>query len=63
MPTLLITGEESPEFLRNDIETLKNVLPDARALILEGQQHVADVLVPEVFAMHMLAFLRRDDDA
>jgi pimeloyl-ACP methyl ester carboxylesterase len=33
-------------------------LPDARIVVLEGQEHVADVLVPEVFARHLLAFLR-----
>jgi hypothetical protein len=26
------------------------VLPDARIIVLEGQQHVADVLVPDVVA-------------
>jgi hypothetical protein len=33
-------------------------LPDARLVYLEGQQHVADVLVPELFARRMLEFLR-----
>jgi pimeloyl-ACP methyl ester carboxylesterase len=58
VPTLLLTGENSPEFLKTDIETLQDVLPEARVLVLEGQQHVADVLAPEVFAGHLLAFLR-----
>jgi pimeloyl-ACP methyl ester carboxylesterase len=58
VPTLLLTGEQSPDFLKTDIATLADVLPDARVLVLEGQQHVADVLVPEVFAAHLLAFLR-----
>jgi pimeloyl-ACP methyl ester carboxylesterase len=58
VPMLLLTGENSPDFLRRDIEMLANALPDARVLVLEGQQHVADVLIPEVFAEHLLAFLR-----
>ena len=33
-------------------------LPDARIVVIEGQQHLADVLAPEVFAKHVLAFLR-----
>ena len=33
-------------------------LPDARIVVLEGQQHIAIDLVPEVFADHVLAFLR-----
>jgi hypothetical protein len=32
-------------------------LPDARIVILEGQEHVADVLVPAVFAEQLMAFL------
>jgi pimeloyl-ACP methyl ester carboxylesterase len=58
VPTLLLTGEQSPDFLKTDIATLSDVLPDARVLVLEGQQHVADVVAPEVFARHLLAFLR-----
>jgi len=58
VPTLLLSGENSPDFLKTDIETLADVLPNARVLVLEGQQHVADVLVPEIFAEHLLAFLR-----
>jgi pimeloyl-ACP methyl ester carboxylesterase len=58
VPTVLLTGEHSPDFLKTDIATLADVLPDARVLVLKGQQHVADVLVPEVFAGHLLAFLR-----
>jgi pimeloyl-ACP methyl ester carboxylesterase len=57
-PTLLLTGEDSPEFLRADIQALAVALPDARIVVLEGQEHVADVLAPEVFAKHLLAFLR-----
>jgi hypothetical protein len=33
-------------------------LPDARIAVLEGQQHLADVLAPEVFAERVVAFLR-----
>lgn len=61
-PTLLLTGEHSAEFLRSDIEELRNLLPNAHVVVLGGQQHVADVLVPEIFASHLLAFLRDDDD-
>jgi pimeloyl-ACP methyl ester carboxylesterase len=57
VPTLLLTGEDSPDFLRTDIQTLATALPDARVVVLEGQVHVADVLVPEIFAEHLLAFL------
>jgi pimeloyl-ACP methyl ester carboxylesterase len=58
VPTLLVTGSDSPDPSKADIETVAAALPDARILVIEGQQHVADVLVPEVFAEHLLAFLR-----
>lgn len=58
MPVLLLTGEDSSDPSKADIETVAAALPDARIVVLEGQQHVADVLVPEVFAEHVTAFLR-----
>ena len=32
-------------------------LPDVPRLVLAGQQHIADILDPETFAKHLLAFL------
>jgi len=58
VPTLLVTGGDSPESFRGDIETVAAAMPDARIVIIDGQQHVADVLVPEVFAWQMMSFLR-----
>lgn len=63
VPTLLLTGSESPDLLRNNIETVAGALPDARILVIERQQHVADVLVPQVFAERVLAFLRQEQPA
>lgn len=57
VPVLLLTGEDSSDPSKADIETVAAALPDARIVVLEGQQHVADVLVPEVFAEHVMAFL------
>jgi hypothetical protein len=37
-------------------------LPDAHIALLEGQQHVVDVLAPEMFAEQLLAFLGDGDD-
>ena len=56
-PTLLLTGGDSPDFLRNGIETVAAALPDAQIAVIEGQQHLADVLVPEVFAGQVVAYL------
>lgn len=56
-PTLLLTGSDSPAFLRSSIAIAADRLPDARVVVLERQQHVADVLAPAVFADHVLGFL------
>jgi pimeloyl-ACP methyl ester carboxylesterase len=57
VPTLMLTGSDSRDPSTADIDTVVAALPDARIVVLEGQQHVADVLVPEVFAEHVVAFL------
>jgi pimeloyl-ACP methyl ester carboxylesterase len=58
VPVLLVAGGDSPEFLKAGIDTLAAALPDARIVVIEGQQHIAIDLVPAVFADHVLAFLR-----
>ena len=62
VPTLLITGGDSPEEFRGDIEWVAAALPDARTVVIEGQTHVGDVLAPEVFAGHLLAFVGTSAD-
>jgi pimeloyl-ACP methyl ester carboxylesterase len=39
IPTLAIAGGESPPFMRETPLALANVMPDARARVLEGQSH------------------------
>jgi pimeloyl-ACP methyl ester carboxylesterase len=58
VPVLLLTGENSSDPSKADIETVAAALPDARIEVLEGQEHVADILVPERFCERVLAFLR-----
>jgi pimeloyl-ACP methyl ester carboxylesterase len=58
VPVLLVTGENSADPSKADIEAVAAALPDVRIMVMEDQGHVADVLVPEVFAEHVLAFLR-----
>ena len=59
VPVLLLAGTDTPDELRDDPETVAAALPNARIAYLEGQQHVADVLAPELFAEHVLQFLRQ----
>jgi pimeloyl-ACP methyl ester carboxylesterase len=58
VPTLMLTGAVSRDPFAADVETVAAALPESRIVVLEGQQHVADILVPELFAGHVLAFLR-----
>jgi pimeloyl-ACP methyl ester carboxylesterase len=58
VPTLLLAGGDSPDFLKAGVDVVAAALPDARIVVMEGQQHIAIDLVPEVFADHLLAFLR-----
>ncbi len=57
-PTLLLAGGDSPDFLKAGIDTVAAALPNARIVVIEGQQHIAIDLVPQAFANHVLGFLR-----
>jgi pimeloyl-ACP methyl ester carboxylesterase len=57
VPTLLIQGADSPSFVQEATKMIASSLPDARVVVLEGQQHVADQIVPGVFAGVVLDFL------
>lgn len=58
VPVLLLVGGDSPAAIQNDYQTVAAALPDAHVTVLEGQQHIAMDIVPEVFARHVLGFLR-----
>jgi pimeloyl-ACP methyl ester carboxylesterase len=60
VPVLLVTGEDSPEAMRGEPETVAAGLPDARIVVVPDQGHVADVLAPAVFATLLLAFLQEE---
>ena len=47
-PTLIMAGGASPEWMRNSVQALVDVIPNARRLTLEGQTHAVDpnLLVP-----------------
>ena len=57
IPVLLLVGADSPPAIQGDYEVVAAALPDARVSVLEGQQHIAIDLVPDVFAARVLDFL------
>jgi pimeloyl-ACP methyl ester carboxylesterase len=58
VPALLLTGSDSRDPFAADAGAVAAALPDARVVVLEGQQHVGDILAPEVVAGHLATFLR-----
>ncbi len=58
VPVLLVTGEHSSDPSKRDVSVVAAALPDARVLVLDGQEHVADVLAPEHFAVGVVPFLQ-----
>jgi pimeloyl-ACP methyl ester carboxylesterase len=57
LPTLLVAGGDSPEFLRRSTDALAAALPDVRVAVLAGQQHAAMDTAPQLFADAVLGFL------
>ena len=57
VPTLAMDGGASPEWARNSVRALVEILPDAQHLTLEGQTHAAD---PEVVAPALEKFFAGD---
>lgn len=58
VPVLLLVGSDTPAE-SYDAEDLATALPDARISVLDGQQHIAMDMVPELFAQRILDFLKR----
>ena len=59
VPTLLLSGSDSPAFLRNSTATVAAALPNAQTVVLAGQQHVAMDTAPQLVADAVRAFLAR----
>lgn len=57
VPVLLVTGENSADPAKPYAEVVARALPNARVLVLDGHEHVADVLDPGFFASRVLPFL------
>ena len=57
VPVLVVTGEGSTDPPKSEVGAVAAALPAAGLLVLPGQQHIADILDPATFAMHLLGFL------
>ena len=61
VPTLLISGGESPQIYRNATKAVHETLPDSRISVFEGEKHVAMNNVPDRFIDVVLGFARKPD--
>lgn len=61
-PTRLLTGSESPSFLKEFSEVIVDVLPDSRLVTLSGQGHQAVNTAPDQFARTITELLTTTDE-
>ena len=57
VPTLVLTGEESPDWARRSVDAVVDALADATLVELPGQGHSATLHAPELLARELTAFL------
>ncbi len=62
LPTLLLTGSESPPDYAASTALLASALPGARIVTLHGQGHVAMLTAPDLFTREVLTFVHKDRD-
>jgi pimeloyl-ACP methyl ester carboxylesterase len=57
VPTLMLVGGDSPEFLVEPTHRLHECISNSRVAIMTGQQHVAMNTAPDLFLKHVVDFL------
>jgi pimeloyl-ACP methyl ester carboxylesterase len=57
VPTLLLQGGDSPDFLKGSTEAVDAALPKSRIVVIPGQQHIAMYTAPELFVSEVMQFL------
>lgn len=59
VPTLLLSGGESPAEFREAVDAVDAALPDSRVVIMPGQAHVAMDTGTDLFTSEVVRFLER----
>ena len=57
-PTLLLSGSESPQFLRDVTEPISDALPNSRIVTFDGHGHEAMLTATDRFVDEILAFIQ-----
>jgi 3-oxoadipate enol-lactonase len=60
-PTLVIAGAEDPAATVDQAESIRDSIPDARLLVIEGAAHLANVEQPEAVTREILAHLEEGE--
>jgi pimeloyl-ACP methyl ester carboxylesterase len=60
VPTLLLVGSDSPEIFTKSAEVVNAALPNSRVRHLPGQQHLADLMAPDLVANAIIEFMSED---
>ena len=58
VPTLLLSGSESPQWMREATRVLHETLPNSRHVTFDGHAHVAMLTATDRFIDEVLAFIR-----
>jgi pimeloyl-ACP methyl ester carboxylesterase len=58
VPVLLLAGGDSPEIFRRTAAKLQHALPNARIVVMPGQQHIAMYTAPELVVAAVREFWR-----
>jgi len=59
IPTLLLAGGDSPDFIKAGTEAVGRALPHSRVFLMPGQGHIAMYTAPDLFLHELLTFLNR----
>lgn len=57
-PTLLLSGSENPQWIKDSTEAVNEALPNGRIAVFEGEGHVAMNTAPDRFIHEVLAVIR-----
>jgi pimeloyl-ACP methyl ester carboxylesterase len=57
VPTMLLQGAESPDFLKAATEAVHAALPNSKIVVMAGQQHIAMSTAPQMFVRLVTEFL------
>lgn len=61
IPTLLLSGSESPLYLRAATKAVDEALPNSRIVVFDGHGHMAMLTATDRFIDEMLAFAHEAD--